>query len=106
MTTWTWIGIILVLVIIMIYKKARKDAYKEPLNGTTIIQPGCEDYEVNEHSPENLKFDRALKSARLRTKLQNIELERSLQEEGQSAPFIPMSVDDYLLLRRMKGYTE
>ena len=68
---WFVLGASLIYGCIKLYKIGKRDAYKEPPQGTTIIQP-----EIDEHSPENLKFDQALKAARLRTKLQDIEKER------------------------------
>jgi hypothetical protein len=95
------ISLVIVIKLLRIGIKAGKESYKEPPEGSIIIQPDLEEYEMDEHSPENLKFNSTLKAAILRTKLHEIEMER---DEVHSAPFIPMTIDDYLLLRRMKGY--
>jgi hypothetical protein len=105
---WFLIGLLLILAICYIYRWAEKNTYHDPADGTTYHyetgKAGLLQYvdSIDEHSPENLDFDRALKAARLRTKLIKIEEER----EEYSAPFIPMTVTDYLLLRQMKGYSE
>jgi hypothetical protein len=79
MTAWIWIAILLLTGIIVLYKKGRKEAAKEPPIGATILYKEAEEamfMEIDEHSPENLIFEKALKAARLRKKLQNIEKER------------------------------
>ena len=101
MSLWLCAGIVLLTGIIVLYRRGKKDAYKEPPQGTQILYEEAEESDfLDEFSPENIDFDKALKNSQLRTKLQNIEMER---DEFCSAPFVPMSVDDYLLIRRMKG---
>jgi hypothetical protein len=76
---WFVIGIIILVIAIDIYKRARKegkDSYKEPPQGTIITYPDPE--EIDEHSPENLDFDKVIKRASLRRKLDKIEKEKEL----------------------------
>jgi hypothetical protein len=61
-TEWIGFGIICLLIIFLLLRKGFKDALQD------------------EHSPENLKFNQALKASRLRQKLKNIEEER--KKEG------------------------
>jgi len=85
------------IMIIYLYRKGRKDAYKEYPQGT-VIRDGIVYYpsrlheadksgktaineylaDIDEHSPENLNIDLVLKNINLRNKLINIEKEREL----------------------------
>jgi hypothetical protein len=90
------LAVLIVFAFYRLYRWTEKHTYHDPSDGTTYHYENgktaiLEYLDSNdEHSPENIDFDQAIKAARLRTKLQNIEEER----EEHSAPFQPMSVDD------------
>jgi hypothetical protein len=102
------LAVLIVYAFYRLYRWTEKHTYHDPADGTTYHYENgmlaIDEYidEVDEHSQLNLDVDKALKQIRLKNKLSKIEEEK----EKHSAPFIPISVEDYLLLRRMKGYDE
>jgi hypothetical protein len=60
--------------------KARKDAQKEPENGTTIVYPDEEMFQENdidEFSPDSMISDQTIKDVSLKYKLKKIEEEET-----------------------------
>jgi len=80
MTTTLIILLLIAAFIIYLYKKGRKDAYKEPEDGTVITYPDKPMFmenDTDDFSPENLDIDKTLKVLALRKKLKNIESKRN-----------------------------
>lgn len=80
MKIWIFITAISFLFVIYLLNKGRKDAAKEPANGTIITYPDQGEVfmenDIDEFSPENLDIDSSLSAAILRAKLTQIEKER------------------------------
>ena len=73
--------ILAILVVFLFYlgnKWITKNCYHDPPNNTFYIHERLHgDPEIDEHSPENLDFDKSLKSVILRNKLKKIESEKN-----------------------------
>jgi cbb3-type cytochrome oxidase subunit 3 len=60
---------------------AKKQIQQEPENGTEIdYSEMFAENDIEEHSPENIEFEKALATALLKQKLQKIELKRKSKE--------------------------
>jgi hypothetical protein len=64
---WIFIGIFILAVVLVILHHGQKETPRNSI--------------ADEHSPENLKFDRALKGAHLLGKLREIENKRDISQE-------------------------
>ena len=64
--------------------QAIMEGYEDPVDGTVITYPDEEqifsEFETDEHSPENLDIDKAIKTVSLRNKLKDIEEEREIDK--------------------------
>jgi len=70
------ITIISFLGFVFLLVKARKDAQKEPENGTTVVYPDEEMFmENDEFAPENTISDQTIKDISLRYKFKKLEEE-------------------------------
>lgn len=74
--------VISLIIVILLYRKGRKDAYVDPPDETTVKHLYDDEVfmenDIDEHSPENLEFNRVLRRVILQKKLQQIEEERKI----------------------------
>jgi hypothetical protein len=96
---WFILGALLLFGFIRLIYKGWTEKAIEPQNGTIFMYPEEEDG-IDEHSPENLNFNRALKNTQLKRKLSDIE---NTHNVGGCVGY--MTVENYLELRNQKEKT-